>query len=357
VSNQSLKCKWCDHEALDLVPHIESKHADKGGLEAYMDEFNVDADDLVHPSIPELANSDAAKGKKMKGQFEVHGQKLPVQKGSNPFIPAENDCYVFPEFVGALAQDIQENRRVCLVGHTGCGKTSCIEQLAARTKNGFLKVNLNGQITVGDLVGTWTVKGGETVWIDGILPTAMKNGYWLCLDELDFGEPAIMAILNPVLEVGGKLHLKEKGNDIIEPHENFRIFGTGNTIGAMQDYRGLYQGTNIMNEAFLDRWRVFHVQYMSEAIEVEVLKKYIPKFTDRVAQRVVGVANMIREAFEKEEVSCTFSTRRLIDWSELLIRHRDPVKAAECSIFAKVSKEDAAIIKGIITRVMMGEEE
>ncbi len=98
------------------------------------------------------------------------------------------------------------------------------------------------------------MKGGETVWVDGVLPVAMRAGHWLIIDEIDFVEPAIIAVLTAVLEPGGRLLLKEKGDEIVTPHPAFRLFATANAAGAMSVYRHLYQGANLLNEAFLDRW-------------------------------------------------------------------------------------------------------
>ena len=152
-----------------------------------------------------------------------------------------------------------------LIGHTGAGKTSLIEQVAARAQHGVVRSNMNGQTTVGDFVGFWTVKGGETMWVDGVLPTAMREGLWLIVDEIDFAEPSILAALTAVLEPHGRLTLKEKGNEVVAPHPAFRLFATANAVGAMSQFRHLYQGANLMNEAFLDRWRVYLLDYLSPA--------------------------------------------------------------------------------------------
>jgi cobaltochelatase CobS len=111
-----------------------------------------------------------------------------------------------------------------------------------------------------------------------------------------------------------------------------------------------------MNEAFLDRWRVYHIDYLPADEEVQIIVKSVPRMTPKVAAVIVRVGNMIRESFKKEEVSCTFSLRRMLDWAELMIRHKDPVKAAECSIFAKISREDAEVVRGIISRVMVSQK-
>ncbi len=291
----------------------------------------------------------------------IRGVELTINPAESAYVPKVNNAYYFDEHAADVAMDVNERKNVMLVGHTGSGKTSLVYQLAARTNNSVLRSNLNGQTTIGDFVGLWTVKGGETVWVDGLLPMAMRMGYWLILDEIDFAEPAILAVMNDVLEAGGKLTLKEKGHEIIEPHPNFRIFATANSVGCMQNFRHLYQGTNIMNEAFLDRWRCYVVNYLTKEQEAEVIVNTVPRLKNskrpqgaqEVATAIATVAAMAREAFVKEEISCTFSLRRVLDWTEQLARHGDVLKAAKHSIFSKISKDDAEVLEGIITRVMI----
>src|ERR1700712_1123330 len=269
------------------------------------------------------------------------------QPGS--LVPRLNPAYLFPERFGDILQDIVENRRVLLIGHTGAGKTSLIEQVAARTQHGVLRANMNGQTTIGDFVGFWTVKGGETLWVDGALPTAMREGLWLVIDEIDFAEPSILAVLTAVLEPNGRLLLKEKGNELVAPHPSFRLFATANAVGAMSVYRHLYQGANLMNEAFLDRWRVYLMDYLSPEEEADVLVRTLGgRMSREMALTLAAIAADCRAAFVQEDLASAFSTRRLIDWAELMLRTGDPERAAGPAIYAKVSTEDAALIRSVI---------
>lgn len=283
--------------------------------------------------------------------------RVPVVDSEDAFVPAVNKAYCWPATISDITQDINENKKVLLTGHTGTGKTSLFMQLAARIGQPVMRSNMNGQITVGDFVGMWTVQGGQTVWTDGVLPYCMRHGFWLVLDELDFAEPAILAVLNSVLEPKGSLMLKEKGHEVVRPHKDFRLFATANTVGCMQEYRSLYQGTGIINEAFLDRWRVYLIDYLKPEDEAKVIAESVPRMRENITQVMVRVMSLVRESFKKDEIRCTFSTRRGLDWAELMVRHRHPLKAAESSIFSKVSPEDAETIKGIIKRVMNLREE
>lgn len=274
--------------------------------------------------------------------------QMPLGVGG-PLVPHVNAAYLFASHSNNVLLDIVENRRILLIGHTGTGKTSLIEQIAAHTKQGVLRSNMNGQTTAGDFVGFWTVKGGETIWIDGVLPTAMREGLWLIVDEVDFAEPAILAVLTAVLEPGGQLLLKEKGNEIVAPHPSFRLFATANAVGSMGRYRHLYQGANLMNEAFLDRWRVYHIDYLSRDDEAQVLQRtFGVRLSEAMARTLAAIAAECREAFLREDLAGAFSTRRLLDWTELMLRTGDPETAAGPTIYSKVSAEDAALIRGII---------
>ena len=269
--------------------------------------------------------------------------------GGGPLTPALNPAYLFAPRYDDIIQDIVENRRIMLIGHTGCGKTSLIEQVAARSQHAVIRSNMNGQTTIGDFVGFWTVKGGETVWVDGVLPVAMRTGAWLIIDEIDFAEPAILAVLTAVLESTGQLMLKEKGNEIVAPHPDFRLFATANAVGAMSQFRHLYQGANLMNEAFLDRWRVYLIDYLSPEEEAQVLVQTLAAaITLPLAQTLARIAADCRAAFAREDLSSAFSTRRLLDWAQLMVRVGDPERAAEPTIYAKVSAADAALIRSVI---------
>jgi cobaltochelatase CobS len=287
-------------------------------------------------------------GKDSGESVRIAQVKVPCGAGGL-LVPPVNQAYLFPARFNDIVEDIVENRRVMLIGHTGAGKTSLIEQVAARSRHGVLRSNMNGQTTVGDFVGFWTVKGGETLWVDGVLPTAMREGLWLIVDEIDFAEPSILAALTAVLEPRGRLVLKEKGNEIVAPHPSFRLFATANAVGAMSQFRHLYQGANLMNEAFLDRWRVYLLDYLTPAEEADVLMRTLaPSMTRTLATTLAAIAADCRAAFAREDLSSAFSTRRLLDRAELMLRTGDPERAAAPAIYAKVSPEDAALIRGIV---------
>ncbi|WP_233835601.1 AAA family ATPase [Paraburkholderia sp. ZP32-5] len=315
---------------------------------AFMPELQRASASMLEHKQRERASSNDTTQEEPNGTVRIGTVDVPC--GSpHPLMPPINAAYLFSPRFNDIVEDIVENRRVMLIGHTGAGKTSLIEQVAARSRHGVLRSNMNGQTTVGDFVGFWTVKGGETLWVDGVLPTAMREGLWLIVDEIDFAEPSILAALTAVLEPHGRLVLKEKGNEIVAPHPAFRLFATANAVGAMSQFRHLYQGANLMNEAFLDRWRVYLLDYLTPAEETDVLMRTLaPHMTHALAATLAAIAADCRAAFAREDLASAFSTRRLLDWAELMLRTGDPERAASPAIYAKVSPEDAALIRGII---------
>lgn len=281
-----------------------------------------------------------------------------VKAHLNGFIPPMDPAYHFQPVTEEVCYDISKKRPLILIGHTGTGKTSMVTQVAAFLSQPVIRANMNGQTSISDFVGFWGVKGSETYWVDGVLPFAMREGFWLIVDELDFAEPPILSVLNAVLERNGKLVLKEKGHEVVEPHPNFRIIATANAVGQMAECRGLYQGTNIMNEAFLDRFQCYLIDYMQPDLEKKVVQSTYPDLPGRLVHDMVGIVNQARVAFNQENLQCTFSTRRLLDWAEKtnhLISLGDPnaaIRAAHSTIFAKVSREDAGILEGYMRRAL-----
>lgn len=373
---KTVTCKLCQHKAADLVPHIESMHPETS-LDAYMAAHGgldavISKDEqarLAALEAPQTMAASVAKPVTAAGKVTIAGIEMPKRAGTLEAVPSIDKAYEFQdELTKRVLLTVQKAKPVLLIGHTGTGKTSLVQQLAARINQPTVRVNLNQQTTYADFIGQWTVVAGEMVWVDGVLPHAMKNGYWLIIDEIDYGEPNILCSLNSVLEKVPSLTLKEKNKEAVAVDPNFRIFGTGNACGAMKEWRHLYQGTNLMNEAWLDRWTVFKIDYLSEEAETRVLTNSVEKLSAGVAKELVKIANMVRKAFIEETVGCTFSTRRLLDWSEATIsevilsgtdrakKGEAPIRAAEYTVFNKISREDTMAIDGMMRRVLMGRQ-
>ena len=270
-------------------------------------------------------------------------------------IPTKIEGYVDHDWMPLLREAIKAGDRILLVGHCGTGKTSSIEQIGAEEEQEVFKVNLHGQTTVSDLIGEYIVKGSEVIWKDGIAVQALRRGAWFIMDEVDFAEPEILAVLHGLLEDGGRLVLSEKDGEVVYGADGFRIFGTANTIGANMEDRSLYQGTNPMNEAFLDRWNfVYQVGYPAKALEVRILKSRVADLPNGIAHMIVNIAAEIRDAFFKDQVMTTFSPRKCLQWAEKVMRYGDMKMAAEMAIYNKLNKEDREVVSGVVQRWLGG---
>lgn len=308
---------------------------------------------FVHPAkvawggmFPRLFQSH----EKPENPFIFKGRVLLNQQQKGKLIPDLEPNYRFQNYMGHIIDSINMKENLLLTGGTGAGKTSQILQLAARINQPVLRANFNGETRLSDFIGKMHVIDGETRWIDGILPLAMKNGYWLLLDEIDFADPSILSLLHPVLEDNPVLVLKENDGEVIKPHKDFRIFGTANSIGAMQDKAGSYGGTNQMNEAFIDRWQVILVPALPEKEEIKVLKAKVEGIKTVWVKRMVEFANKVRnnklENFEF--ASDSFSTRRLIAWAKKSALLGSPILGAKLAWLDKMSASDQEIIKRIL---------
>lgn len=287
--------------------------------------------------------------KKPEDAFIFKGRVLmKFNKESTDLTPNIDAFYRFQPFLVHVIDSINVKENILLTGGTGVGKTTHIEQLAARCNQSLVRVNFNGETRLSDFIGKVHVLGGETKWVDGILPMAMRNGYWLLLDEIDFADPSVLSLLHPVLEDNSQLVLKENKGEVIKPHPNFRIFATANSIGAMSDRASTYTGTNHMNEAFLDRWQVLMIPNLNQKEELRIVKSKTPGIKVRWAKRIVEFAQKIRERNVEgiEFSSDNFSTRKVLSWARKTALLRSPIEGAKLAWVDKLpSSEHEAIIK------------
>ncbi len=252
-------------------------------------------------------------------------------------IPQEEPYTFLPHTIhvidGILAADHQ-----LLFGPTGVGKT----KIAARIKQPVVRVNLNGQVSVSDLVGSIGLSKDGTIWNDGALPRAMRNGYWLVLDEIDFGPPDVLSLLYPVLEAKPRLCLKEHNGEVVEAHPGFRVFATGNSIGGDRD--GVYAGTQPINAALLNRFtghgQAIRVKPLTAKQEEEILSSRLPNLSKSLVRRACEFAGRLRQGDgQNAPLLPTLSTRELIQFCSKTLLYRDPLEAANLTFLSVV--EDA----------------
>ncbi|WP_018949099.1 AAA family ATPase [Thioalkalivibrio sp. ALMg11] len=212
-------------------------------------------------------------------------------------------------------------------GPTGCGKTSMIEQTAARLNWPVRRVNATERMELADLVGDKSLEtsesgnGPETGFQYGPLALAMKEGAIFILDEADILNPAVFAALNPVLE-GNALVLDRNGGEVIHPDESFRFVVTGNTAGLGDD-TGNYVGTAQQNLATMDRFWTVELGYPQHETEKKILtSRFSGKIDPKVMDQMISLATRVRSAFEEGTMSATFSTRTLVRWASMIDRYR-----------------------------------
>jgi cobaltochelatase CobS len=241
------------------------------------------------------------------------------------------------------------NRRVLVQGYHGTGKSTHIEQIAARLNWPCLRVNMDSHISRIDLVGrdAIVVKDGQqiTEFREGILPWALQRPVALVFDEYDAGRPDVMFVIQRVLEASGSLTLLDQ-NRVIAPHPFFRIFATTNTVG-LGDASGLYHGTQALNQGQMDRWSIVAtLNYLSAAEEEAIVLAKVPSLAKKkkLLKQMVAMANLSREGFKAGDISTVMSPRTVILWAENTEIFDDTDLAFRLTFLNKCDEEEQPII-------------
>lgn len=250
--------------------------------------------------------------------------KAPAFSERDPHVPDVDEAYKFdPETTRAILAGFAFDRRVMVQGYHGTGKSTHIEQVAARLNWPLIRVNLDSHISRIDLVGKDAIvlKEGKQVteFREGILPWAIQRPVALVFDEYDAGRPDVMFVIQRILEAQGKLTLLDQ-NRVIRSNKYFRLFSTTNTIG-LGDTTGLYHGTQQINQAQMDRWSVVTtLNYLSHDVEAQIVLAKAPGYATpegkRTINAMVRVADMTRNAFMNGDISTVMSPRTVITWAQ-----------------------------------------
>ena len=235
-------------------------------------------------------------------------------------VPSHDPAFQFEaQTTKAILAGFAFNHRVLIQGLHGSGKSSHVEQVAARLNWPLMRVNLDSHVSRLDLIGkdAIVVQDGQqvTAFQEGILPWAMQQPMALLLDEYDAGRPDVLFVIQRLLEADGRLTLSDQ-NRVIEPHPQFRLFATCNTLG-LGDETGLYAGTQVLNQAQLDRWTsVCRLDFMDEASEVQLLLDKTQGLSGEDAALMVRFAAMTRDSFRAGDLSILMSPRGLLHWAQ-----------------------------------------
>lgn len=246
--------------------------------------------------------------------------QVPAFSVKDEHVPEIDSAYVFdPDTTLAILAGFAHNRRVMVQGYHGTGKSTHIEQVAARLNWPSVRVNLDAHISRIDLVGRDAIvlKDGlqVTEFKEGILPWALQHPVALTFDEYDAGRPDVMFVIQRVLEFDGRLTLLDQ-NRVITPNPWFRLFATTNTVG-LGDTSGLYHGTQAINQAQMDRWNiVVALNYLPAETEQQIVKSKAPEADDKLIADMVKVAELTRQGFINGDISTVMSPRTVITWAQ-----------------------------------------
>jgi cobaltochelatase CobS len=299
---------------------------------------------------------------KKAGWFEIPNTTVKMKPRAEHHEDApEIKPYIFNQKqVQQIAVGVKLGLNIALTGPTGCGKTTLPTQLAAQLGYPVIRFNCNGETRVSSMVGMDrpAVQDGALTlkFSPAALIKAMREGYWVILDEIDAALPSVLFVLQPVLEEDNRQLFVPELNETVEAHDDFRIFATGNTFGYRATARSAHAGTNPMNDAFVDRFgMLIACDYPNRAEELERLKVNCPDVSPLALDGISRVAEALRS---DEKFKADFSTRRCVQWARLVPELGGlPMifDAAECAVVRKLrNPTDAAVTREVMQRIFGG---
>ncbi|WKL57154.1 cobaltochelatase subunit CobS [Asticcacaulis sp. ZE23SCel15] len=273
--------------------------------------------------------------------------KVPAFSHRDEHVPEIDPTYQFdPQTTLAICAGFAYDRRVMVQGFHGTGKSTHIEQVAARLNWPMVRINLDSHVSRIDLIGKDAIvlKDGQQVteFKEGVLPWSLQRPVALLFDEYDAGRPDVMFVIQRVLEAQGRLTLLDQ-NKVIRPNPYFRLFSTTNTIG-LGDTSGLYHGTQQINQGQMDRWSIVTtLNYLSHEAEVAIVLAKLPEFATPerrpLIESMVRVADMTRSAFANGDISTVMSPRTVITWAQnTIIFGNDPEVAFRLTFLNKTDE-------------------
>lgn len=278
--------------------------------------------------------------------------QVPAFGERDDHVPEIDTAYRFnPDVTLAILAGFMCNRRVMVQGMHGTGKSTHIEQVAARLNWPCVRVNLDGHISRLDLVGkdAIVVRDGHqiTEFQEGIVPWALQRPVALIFDEYDAGRPDVMFVIQRILERDGKFTLLDQ-NRVIHPHPGFRMFATTNTVG-LGNLNGLYHGTQVLNHAQIDRWNVVAtLNYLSRDDEAGIVLARVPELDNDAGRMLidsmVSVAELTRKGFATGDLSTLMSPRTVINWAENVGIFRDAGLAFRLTFLNKCDEAERAVV-------------
>jgi cobaltochelatase CobS len=284
---------------------------------------------------------------------------VPAFSQRSEHVPDVDESYRFDhDTTMAILAGFAYNRRVMIQGYHGTGKSTHIEQVAARLNWPCIRINLDAHISRIDLVGRDAIVLRDglqvTEFREGLLPWALQHPVALVFDEYDAGRPDVMFVIQRVLEQAGKLTLLDQ-NRVIRPNPWFRLFSTANTVG-LGDTSGLYHGTQAINQGQMDRWNIVTaLNYLPAPVELEIVKSKVPEMDDKTIADMIRVAELSRQGFIGGDISTVMSPRTVITWAQNAEIFKDLGFAFRVTFLNKCDEAERMLVAEYYQRVF-GEE-
>ncbi|MBD59210.1 MAG: cobaltochelatase subunit CobS [Citromicrobium sp.] len=281
--------------------------------------------------------------------------QVPAFSKADDRVPDLDESYVFdPDTTLAILAGFAFNRRVMVQGYHGTGKSTHIEQVAARLNWPCVRINLDAHISRIDLVGRDAIVLRDglqvTEFREGLLPWALQHPVALVFDEYDAGRPDVMFVIQRVLEAEGKLTLLDQ-NRVIRPNPGFRLFATSNTVG-LGDTSGLYHGTQQINQGQMDRWNVVvGLNYLPAETEQKIVGVKVPEVDEATIANMVKVADLTRQGFMNGDISTVMSPRTVISWAQNTGIFKDIGFAFRVSFLNKCDEAERMLVAEYYQRV------
>ena len=282
--------------------------------------------------------------------------RVPAFVDRDAHVPEIDPVYRFqPEPTLALLAGFAHNRRVLLQGLHGSGKSSHVEQVAARLNWPCIRINLDGHLSRLDLVGrdVVTLRDGRqiTEFQEGMLPWALQRPVALVFDEYDAGRPEVMFVIQRLLERDGRFTLLDQ-NRVLTPHPGFRLFATANTVG-LGNLNGLYHGAQRLNQAQIDRWNIVAtLDYLPPEEEMAIVAARVPAMAGQapLLRAMVALAELTRRAFAAGDLSLLMSPRTLISWAENIEIFGDTATAFRLAFLNKCDEAERPVVEELYQR-------
>src|ERR687889_1630400 len=297
---------------------------------------------------------------KVRDAFGIDSDmEVPAFSRASEHVPDVDDAYRFDhDTTLAILAGFAYNRRVMVQGYHGTGKSTHIEQVAARLNWPTVRINLDAHISRIDLIGRDAIvlQDGQQVteFREGLLPWALQHPVALVFDEYDAGRPDVMFVIQRVLEAEGKLTLLDQ-NRVIRPNPWFRLFATTNTVG-LGDTTGLYHGTQAINQGQMDRWNIVTtLNYLPAAVEAQIVLAKSGEYDDpggkQVVEKMIKVAELSRQGFINGDISTVMSPRTVISWAQNAHIFSDVGYAFRVSFLNKCDEAERGLIAEYYQRV------